>query len=108
MRCISFLLLLLAPTNSQAAFLAVWDREGTNSAFVTVLDAHNSSYREIAGNPPPDFTAHAVYLALILAYAAILTRRLPRSRVYAARAARAMSRTRATIARKPFERWADK
>ena len=100
--------MLSAPASARSGSVAIWDREAAESAFVSLLDAHYSSYKDLVPDPQPDMTAHAVYLAIILAYAAILTRRLPRSRAYAARAARAMSRTRAIIARNPFERCADK
>lgn len=108
LRYLLFLPLICLPAKARSATVAIWDREAAESAFVSLLDAHYSSYKEIVADPQPDLTAHAVYLAIILAYAALLTGRLPHSRAYAARAARAMSRTRATIARNPFERCADK
>ena len=96
------------PTNGKASVLTVWESGASESTFAAVLDGHLAGFRDGVATPPPDLTAHGVYLALLLAYALYLTRRLPRARAYAARAARAMSRTRATIARKPLERWLDK
>ena len=100
--------LLLWSSAADAASLAAWDSDARKPTFETVLEARSFSYREVEGEPDPDLTAHVIYLTLIVAYAVVLTRTLPRSRAYAARAARAMSRTRAIIARKPLDRWADK
>lgn len=96
---------MFSPALARAASLAAWDQDTLGpAAFLDVLEAQALSYRELPGDPPPDYLAITFYLFSLVLYAAILTRTLPLSRSYAARAARAISRTRATIARRPLDR----
>lgn len=112
MRVLLVLIVFCLPLEpSGAATLDAWqptenevsDTAGRD-AFDILLAAHDQSYRDTPGAVPAPWPDIAVRVLLLAGYALALAACLPRSRLYAARAASAISRMRRTIARRPFER----
>lgn len=105
---------LTAPS-ATAATVPVWALGTASDPLPDKVDiaskllAHAEVYRDLPGLPPQDLPLVFGHVGLLCAYALVVAATLPRSRrAYAARAAVAMSRMRATIARKPLERWEER